>query len=456
MAINKKLIHFKTLEKFNTELANGNILDTSIVFIQDAQKIWTHGTLYDCDAAALREEIIKNEEVVAAALNDLQENKASKTYVDEAVANAGGGDENVQSDWNETNTSSDAYIKNKPTIPAAITESTVSGWGFTKNAGTITGVSANGTSIATSGVANIPAASTSAYGVTKLSSATNSTSTSLAATSSAVKAAYDLANSYKGTVTGVKINGTTKNPSSGVVDLGTVITAHQTLKTINGESIVGSGDITINSGGSSNVATINLSSTLSSSGGTFTTEEQAIIFDNTIGVIIFNNNSGNKTWVLHRDSTNPSNLPVDPRAVFTGTRRTSVTARSLVVLQVNRDGSYTFEEKNLMFKGDISSYPIVNASTLIGANGISNGLQLPTNTYCTLSHGSSILAITLQTPSDTTVVNEYLLEITLTGTPTISFPSSIKWVNGEAPTFESGNTYQISIVNNLAVCVKFQ
>lgn len=34
---------------------------------------------------------------------------------------------------------------------------------------------------------------------------------------------------YKGTVTGVKINGTTKNPSSGVVDLGTVITSHQSL-----------------------------------------------------------------------------------------------------------------------------------------------------------------------------------------------------------------------------------
>lgn len=59
--------------------------------------------------------------------------------------------------------------------------------------GTITEVKANGTSIATSGVANIPAASTSAYGVTKLSSATNSTSTTLAATASAVKAAYDLA-----------------------------------------------------------------------------------------------------------------------------------------------------------------------------------------------------------------------------------------------------------------------
>jgi hypothetical protein len=46
----------------------------------------------------------------------------------------------VQADWNVTNTSSMAYIKNKPTIPAAVTESTVSGWGFTKNTGTVTSV----------------------------------------------------------------------------------------------------------------------------------------------------------------------------------------------------------------------------------------------------------------------------------------------------------------------------
>lgn len=122
MAINKKLIHFKNKSKFTEELANNNINDTSICFIQDTQEIWTHGQLYNCAS-----------------------------------------------------------------IPAAVTEATVSGWGFTKNAGT---------------------------------------------------------------VTGIKINGTTKNPSSGVVNLGTVITSHQTLKTINGESIVGSGDITI-SGGSS-------------------------------------------------------------------------------------------------------------------------------------------------------------------------------------------------------------
>ena len=184
-------------------------------------------------------------------------------------------------------------LSNKPTIPAAVTESTVSGWGFTKNAGTvtgvkingttkspssgvvdlgtvitshqdisgkqdklvsgtniktinntsilgsgnisitggsgtITGVSANGTSIATSGVANIPAATTSKYGVTQLSSSTSSTSTSLAATPSAVKAAYDLANGKQDKL----VSGTN-------------------IKTINGTSILGSGDITISGGSSS-------------------------------------------------------------------------------------------------------------------------------------------------------------------------------------------------------------
>ncbi len=89
---------------------------------------------------------------------------------------------------------------------------------------------------------------------------------------------------YKGTVTGVKVNGSTKTPSSGtvdignvttsikmngatktpsggVVDLGTVITSHQdisgkqdklvsgtNIKTINGASILGSGNITIEGG----------------------------------------------------------------------------------------------------------------------------------------------------------------------------------------------------------------
>lgn len=41
------------------------------------------------------------------------------------------------------------------TIPAAVTESTVSGWGFTKNTGTVTGIKMNGASKGTSGVVDL-------------------------------------------------------------------------------------------------------------------------------------------------------------------------------------------------------------------------------------------------------------------------------------------------------------
>ena len=327
-------------------------------------------------------------------------------------------------------------LSNKPTIPSAVTESTVSGWGFTKNTGTyskpsggipksdlasavqtslgkadtalqkgmvgtlniievegvydgeyvyalptaaaknvdenyddiilsrgsvktingksivgsgnieisggtITGVSANGTSIATSGVANIPAASTSAYGVTKLSSATNSTSTTLAATPSAVKAAYDLANSYKGTVTGVKINGSTKSPSSGTVDIGTVATS--------------------------------------------------VKIDNV--------------------SKTPSSGVVD--LGYANKKLTTSTSSSMTL------------SPNIYYR---------NTSTSL-----------------------SSLTITLGSVSNSNIINEYFVEFTTRSSGTsVSLPSGIKWMNGATPTFEAGTTYQISIVNNLGTWVKFK
>jgi hypothetical protein len=41
----------------------------------------------------------------------------------------------AQADWSQTTSSAPDYIKNKPTIPSEVTESTVAGWGFTKNTG---------------------------------------------------------------------------------------------------------------------------------------------------------------------------------------------------------------------------------------------------------------------------------------------------------------------------------
>ena len=76
-----------------------------------------------------------------------------KALADKLATIASGAEVNVQSDWNAT--SGDAMILNKPTIPSEVTETTVNGWGFTKNTGTITGITMNGSSKGTSGVVNL-------------------------------------------------------------------------------------------------------------------------------------------------------------------------------------------------------------------------------------------------------------------------------------------------------------
>ena len=91
MAINKKLIHFRTKTAFTTELDAGNILDTSIVFIKDTKEIWTHGQLYSC---SLTEEevisIIKNSDSISNltnALNNKVDKVSGKSLVDDTEIN---------------------------------------------------------------------------------------------------------------------------------------------------------------------------------------------------------------------------------------------------------------------------------------------------------------------------------------------------------------------------------
>lgn len=157
---------------------------------------------------------------------------------------ASGAEVNVQSDWNEADSTDDAYIKNKPTLPTDFTGATSSSAGVhglvpaPNSGGQNKILSADGNwynvviseyldldnndqglrislkddSNATkhrynfsfkSGI-NILKASTSDYGFAKLSSSIASTSEALAATPSAVKEAYDLAADATATPTASK------------------------------------------------------------------------------------------------------------------------------------------------------------------------------------------------------------------------------------------------------------
>ena len=91
MAIDKKLIHFKLWNTFmSSDGVNGNytkpssgtagsgsalygqVKETSIVFIQDVQKIWTHGQLYDCSSPDLSKYLTDEDlETIRTSISDL-------------------------------------------------------------------------------------------------------------------------------------------------------------------------------------------------------------------------------------------------------------------------------------------------------------------------------------------------------------------------------------------------
>ena len=122
-----------------------------------------------------------------------------------------------------TATSGDLTVsttRKKVTIPTAVTESTVSGWGFTKNAGTLTGVKVNGSNATvTSGVADIGTVITSE---TQLSKGTTSGSGNA--------------------VTDISVS----NHQITLTKGSTFLTSHQSIKTINNQTITGTGNVTLN------------------------------------------------------------------------------------------------------------------------------------------------------------------------------------------------------------------
>ena len=198
-------------------------------------------------------------------------------------------------------------LSNKPTIPSAVTESTISGWGFTKNTGTYSKPSG--------GIPKSDLASAVQTSLGKADSAVQPNDISEFVTAEDL-AAVATSGSYNdladkpfipdadniriwGFAKGVKVNGAVKTPSAtdGIVDLGTIeggsggnfvekeeigdlvaaqvdalmdrvgqtyalpssangdeddiLVSESNLKTINGQSLVGSGDITISGGGGS-------------------------------------------------------------------------------------------------------------------------------------------------------------------------------------------------------------
>lgn len=69
-------------------------------------------------AEAVEEYMLAHPIEVPENLSDLNEDATHRTVTDEEKAKWDKAEENVQSDWNETDSTSDAFVKNKPSIPS--------------------------------------------------------------------------------------------------------------------------------------------------------------------------------------------------------------------------------------------------------------------------------------------------------------------------------------------------
>lgn len=151
----------------------------------------------------------------------------------------------VQSDWDEADTTSKAYIQNKPTIPTVPTN--VSAFtndaGYTTNEGTITGITMNGVSKGTSGVVDLGTVITDISGKQDVIDSSH-------------KLNADLVDDA--TSTNKFVTASDKSTWSGKQD---ALVSGTNIKTINNESILGSGNITIQGGGSSYTAGDNINIT---------------------------------------------------------------------------------------------------------------------------------------------------------------------------------------------------
>lgn len=190
--IDKKLIHFKKWNTFiSSEGVNGNyttpstnatstspalygqIKETSIVFIQDVQKIWTHGKLYDCSTPDLSAYLTAED---LATLNAFMNNSSVSKDGETLTVEINGSTQSLTNTWrsisNKTNGTSSTISASEKAVKAAYDLAASK----TSNTGTVTSVTpgtgltgaSSDAAITTSGTINLKTAGTSEIGGIKV------------------------------------------------------------------------------------------------------------------------------------------------------------------------------------------------------------------------------------------------------------------------------------------------
>lgn len=134
-----------------------------------------------------------------------------------------------------------------------------------------------------------------------------------------------------------------------------------------------------------------------------------------------------------------------------GSGNITIGGGSSVTVDTSMSSTSTNPVQNKVVKNYIDSNCNIPVETTT-----STSKQLTPNKYCKWANTPTSITITLATPTNSNILNNYMFEFTASSSgTTLTMPSTIKWLNGSTPTIDNGKTYQISIINNLATISKF-
>lgn len=199
------------------------------------------------------------------------------------------------------------------------------------------------------------------------------------------------------------------------------------IKTINGQSLLGEGDIVISGGSDGEFLPL--------TGGTIDGNLEVIgqFYADKIATEVFEDGS---TGAKLRFNSN-------------GIKVTAPTGTNHLLLDITLLGDGT------KFLSDDGTYKTIDTSggsiPVVEVSGTS--VALTANQFTILTTGqTSTLTVTLNAVEDDTVYNEYMMQFFTGSTaPTVSFPNIVMWE--ETPVIEASKAYQVSIVNNVGLIV---
>ena len=474
MAIEKKLIHFKKWSDFSSKKLSANeqntqytlgvdgalttgapdILYQSICWIKDVRKMWTHGTVYDCSGGVnvdLSNYVTQAElDELVEFVNDMNSDVANLidtkqdniTDLADIRSGAEKGATSVQpSDISEFITVEDlakvatsgSYndLQDKPTIPSAIN---IAGTNYTPS---------------DSGIIDL----NTAYLYRKPSGGIPQSDLS-----GEVQGALRDAIAYKGTVTQIRMNGSSFSPTDGEIDLGNIPTSIPTEVYI--------ADFTMESlkNGMNNGAQVGcdmqaLITALSANKVILVRESEISDYK---GVHVLNgfaedllyfsivDSQGN---ILYCDGTNYTDTYIDGQTLH---------------LQD------WWKKQDTLVSGE--NIKTINGESIVGSGNITisgGGSSGGSGAYAEVNHGTSdttftltpntfhvwdeVASLTFDLGSETSgIANEYLFQFTSGATATsLTLPDDIKWTNDTPPTIAENMIYQVSILKGLASVLEF-